>query len=325
MPVRVLTITVNPAIDQTIQVQKLVPGEVHRASSARLGAGGKGINVSSCLSRWGIRTRASGFLGRNNQAIFEEHFRRMEIEDLFIRLPGDTRTNIKIVDGALTTDINLPGPAPQKEDIARLERLAGGDLPPGTDMVILSGSLPPHCPPGLYKNLVRLFKARGCFVILDADGDALREALLPGVLPDCIKPNEKELSRWAGRELTKIEEIAETALELRRRGVFLSAVSMGPEGALFTGRDRVLHAAGEGNSALGTVGAGDAMVAGIAAALLERPLPDRPSGASGAALERAARLGTAFALAKLGSGGNPPEKSVIEEAAECRVDIRIFV
>ncbi|MDR1105591.1 MAG: hexose kinase [Treponema sp.] len=318
----VLTVTPNPAIDQTIRVEKFVPGEVHRASSVRLSAGGKGINVSACLSSWGIRTQAAGFLGRNNQAIFEDHFRRTETGDLFIRLPGDTRTNIKVVDGEGTTDINLPGPSPEAEDIRRLEKLAGEDLPPGTVMAVLSGSLPPLCPPDLYKNLARRFKNRGCFVILDADGQALREALLSDTLPHCVKPNKDELSRWAGREFSSLEEIAEAALDLRRRGVLLAAVSMGQDGALFAEGDCILHAAGKADCVSGTVGAGDAMAAGIAAALLER----RDGGNPENPLERTARLGTAFALAKLGSGGGEaPGRKAIEEAAEKVVIRELFL
>ncbi|MDR1421132.1 MAG: 1-phosphofructokinase family hexose kinase [Treponema sp.] len=317
-PPRVLTITVNPAIDETIRVEKLVPGEVHRASPAHLTAGGKGINVSACLSGWGTRTLAAGFLGRNNQAIFEDHLRRTETGDLFIRLPGDTRTNIKVVDGEGTTDINLPGPSLEAEDVRRLERLAGEELPPEIVMVIISGSLPWLCPADLYKNLVRLFKNRGCFVILDADGQALREALSSETLPDCIKPNNKELSRWAGRELSTTEEIAEAALDLCRRGVLLATVSMGARGVLFAGKDHIFHAAGEADCVFGTVGAGDAMVAGIAAALLEQwDLENPRPWESPVALQRMARLGTAFALAKLGSGGGEaPGRSVIEETAE---------
>ncbi|MDR1288151.1 MAG: 1-phosphofructokinase family hexose kinase [Treponema sp.] len=318
----VLTVTPNPAIDQTIRVEKFFPGEMHRASSVRLSAGGKGINVSACLSSWGIRTQAAGFLGRNNQAIFEDHFRRTETGDLFIRLPGDTRTNIKVVDKEGTTDINLPGPSPEAEDIRRLEKLAGEDLPPGTVMAVLSGSLPPFCSPDLYKNLVRLFKNRGCFVILDADGQALREALLSDTLPHCVKPNKNELSRWAGREFSSLEEIAEAALDLRRRGVLLTAVSMGQDGALFAEGDRILHAAGKADCVSGTVGAGDAMAAGIAAALLER----RDGRGTENPLERTARLGTAFALAKLGSGGGEaPGRKAIEEAAEKVVIRELFL
>ena len=110
--------------------------------------------------------------------------------------------------------------------------------------------------------------------------------------------------------MTSQEELLEAALELRRLGLSLVVVSMGENGALFAGKDRVLHALVEAPRVFSTVGAGDAMVAGIAAALLEGARP------KGDGLERIARLATAFAAAKLGaSGPNLPEKAAIEEMA----------
>ncbi|MDR2371382.1 MAG: 1-phosphofructokinase family hexose kinase [Treponema sp.] len=321
--IRVLTLTPNPAIDETIQVERLVPGEVHRASSVRRSAGGKGINVSSCLAGWGIKTRASGFLGRNNAEIFEDHFRLRGIEDAFIRLEGDTRTNIKITGGGNTTDINLPGASLGPEDPRRLLETAAG-LAGGVEIAILAGSLPPLCPPALYKDLTGRLRAEdpgsggrgagtgrpGCFVILDTDGEALREALAAGTLPSCIKPNERELSQWAGREFKDLPDMLRTVVQLRGRGIALIVVSMGRKGAVFAGKDRILRAWAETGPIFSTVGAGDAMVAGVAAALLEGALP------RGQSLERIARLGAAFAAAKLGSNGpDLPEKAFIEETA----------
>jgi 1-phosphofructokinase len=286
----------------------------------RRNAGGKGINVSSCLADWGIKTGTSGFLGRNNAEIFEEHFRLKGIEDAFIRLEGNTRTNIKIVDSGNTTDINLPGVSLGSEDPQRLLEKAA-DLAVGAEIAVLAGSLPSLCPPNLYKNLVSRIMAQGSgtserpstkrpFVILDADGEALREALSAEILPFCIKPNEKELSQWAGREFKDIPDMLRTVAELRSRGIALIVVSMGPKGALFAGKDRILQAWAETGTIFSTVGAGDAMVAGIAAALLEGVLPESQG------LERIARLGTAFAVAKLSSKGpDLPEKSAIEEMA----------
>jgi 1-phosphofructokinase len=308
---RVLTFTPNPAIDETIQVERLTPGEVHRASSVRRNAGGKGINVSSCLADWGIRTGASGFLGRDNAKIFENHFRLKGIEDAFIRLEGETRTNIKIV-GRDTTDINLPGISLGPGDPERLLEKASG-LAKGAEIAVLAGSLPPLCPQDLYGNLTGRLKAPasgGCFVILDADGEALREALSAETLPDCVKPNERELSRWAGREFKDLPDMLRTVARLRSLGITLIVVSMGHKGAVFAGKDQILKARAETGRIFSTVGAGDAMVAGIAAALLEGALPE------GQGLERIARLGTAFAVTKLGSNGSgSPERAFIEKTA----------
>ena len=108
---QVLTITLNPAIDQTIPVQKLIPGEVHRATGHSSTPGGKGIGVSIILASLGVRTTATGWLGADNDSLFVQAFERNGIKDAMVRLPGNTRTNVKIVDNEAgeSTDVNLPG------------------------------------------------------------------------------------------------------------------------------------------------------------------------------------------------------------------------
>ena len=107
----IVTVTLNPAIDQTITVEHLRLGSVQRAQAVQFNAGGKGVNVASCLADWGMPVVAAGILGAANAAPFEALFAAKGIADRFIRAPGETRTNIKIADvvTGTTTDINLPG------------------------------------------------------------------------------------------------------------------------------------------------------------------------------------------------------------------------
>ena len=288
---RVLTVTLNPAIDETITVDRLVPGTVHRARDLRRNAGGKGVNVASCLSDWGIRTTAFGLLGAQNAAPFEALFAAGAIEDRFGRLPGTTRVNLKIVDADDTTDINLGGLPVRAEDVATLaaqvEELAGPDT-----LAVLAGSLPPGCPPSIYADLVTRLRARGARVLLDSSGDPLSQALAAPVLPQCLKPNRHELSEWSGDRLDDLADVLRVATRLRDRGAELIVVSLGADGALFVSDDGAVLAHLAAPSVVSTVGAGDAMVAGLAAAMAE-----------GASLERTARLATAFAVAKLGLAG----------------------
>ncbi|RBG36633.1 PfkB family carbohydrate kinase, partial [Xanthomonas oryzae] len=111
MSLQAITVTLNPAIDQTIQLEHLQPGAVHRASSVRNDAGGKGINVAACLADWGSQVAALGVLGVGNAGVFEALFRERDIADHCQRVAGETRTNLKLVDARSndTTDINLPG------------------------------------------------------------------------------------------------------------------------------------------------------------------------------------------------------------------------
>ena len=129
-------------------------------------------------------------------------------------------------------------------------------------------------------------------VLLDTSGDALADALAGPALPWAIKPNRDELAEWAGQPLNTVRHIAAQAQRLREQGLGLVAVSMGEQGALFATEHGVLHAQLPATAVTSTVGAGDAMVAGIAAALAEQ-----------ADTERVARLAVAFAVAKLGLAG----------------------
>jgi 1-phosphofructokinase len=110
----------NPAVDLTIKLDKLRPGEVHRAETSSIRAGGKGVNVSTNIAGYGIDNTASGFLGSGNADIFERHLLNMNIRNDFVRVEGVNRTNIKIVDAAGTTDVNLNGLSVSQRDMNKL-------------------------------------------------------------------------------------------------------------------------------------------------------------------------------------------------------------
>ena len=307
---RVHTLTLNPAIDETITLDALVPGQVHRARGVRQNAGGKGINVASCLADWAVPVSAHGLLGRDNAAPFEALFAAKPITDGMVRVDGATRVNLKLVDAHDTTDINLDGLAVTDETLATVLDALAASAAPG-DMVVLAGSLPPGCPPDCYATLVARLRGQGAHVLLDASGDPLTRALAAPVLPHVIKPNRDELAAWAGEPLADMAALLAAARALQARGVAKVVVSMGSEGALFVNGDGALHARlplpplGPLGVA-STVGAGDAMVAGIAAAHV-----------AGLGLAETARLATAFAVAKLGMAGpNLPERGGVEALAQ---------
>lgn len=297
----IFTVTLNPAIDQTVMLDRLEVGAVHRARKVRQNAGGKGVNVASCLADWGTPVEAHGLLGADNSAFFDALFAAKAIGDQMIRIPGSTRVNLKIVDDAGTTDINMAGIAidanvahEMTEGLRR--RVQAGDL------VILAGSLPPGARPDLYAEITAIAKRAGARVLLDTSGTPWRLALAANILPDAVKPNRHELSEWLGRPVETREDLMKAVDRVRADGVGLVVISAGEDGALFASDEGALTARLRVGDLASTVGAGDAMVAGIAAALAE-----------GATLERIARLSTAFAVAKLGMAGpNLPELATVQ-------------
>lgn len=300
----IATVTVNPAIDETVLLERLCPGHVHRAAGVRFDVGGKGVNVAACLADFGLKPVVTGYLGADNARIFEQLFKARGIDDRFVRYEGATRTNIKIVDEKGTTDINLAGNPVNAEKENELLCVLDGFASPQW-LVIMSGSLAPQMPVDYYVQTSARLKAKGASVIVDCSGEALQALLGAQTLPYAIKPNENELSQWAGRALKTVDDILPVARALNIKGLKLVTVSMGANGALFVTKDKAVHAALKAKAVESTVGAGDAMVAGIAAAICE-----------GGDLNRIARLSTAFAVGRLSQKGPAlPGKQEIENLA----------
>lgn len=307
-PFDVATVTLNPAIDRTISVNGLAPGAVNRASIIGDRPGGKGVNVAAALAAHGHRTAALGFLGRDNDSIFTRFFAELGLHDAFIRLPGETRTGLKIVDPVRreTTDLNFPGLTPAPADIAALvQQVDTVD----TRWCVLAGSLPPGVSASFYADCVTRLKARGILVAVDTSGEALRAASVAA--PDILKPNIHELAALTGRELPDEPAILAAARDLIRGGVGLVAVSRGANGACFVTANEVLHARPPAIAVQSTVGAGDAMVAGIVAGRL-RNLP----------LDEIARLATAFSLHALTRATPVGDAHASIEAFARRVELR---
>ncbi|TDR81949.1 1-phosphofructokinase [Paludibacterium purpuratum] len=306
MKVPVITVTLNPAIDQTIRLQALAHGAVNLALGVDSHPGGKGVNVASCLADGGTPVVATGILGRDNLEPFTKLFLDKGIDNRFTLQPGSTRVNIKLVtaDDHSTTEINLPGATVLPTTFAAwLERM--GELGEPGRFVVLSGSLPGGLPDDCYAALCARLAAERAYVVLDTSGEPLCRALAGTTLPYCIKPNRHELAQWAGRELPTLNDVIEEAHRLYCRGVCQVVVSLAEQGALFVGAPGVWHARMPALAPMSTVGAGDALLAGWLAAQH-----------AGRDWEAAIRLAMAFASGKLTRiGPHLPDRATIEQLA----------
>lgn len=292
-PGAVVTVTLNPAIDQTLSIPGFAAGRVNRVAESRSDAGGKGVNVATVLADLGVEVIATGFLGADNAAVFASHFARKNIADRFLRIAGSTRVGIKIVDERTrqTTDVNFPGLSPSPEEIDELLELVAALAAPDR-WFVLSGSVPPAVPKGVYATLIDSVHGKGGRVLLDTSGPPLREAL--SKRPEVIKPNVDELAELSSSTLGTPGAVRAAAEALLERGVEQVVVSMGGDGAVFVERGHALLARPPRVSVRSTVGAGDAMVAGIVAAMLD-----------GLPLEEVARTATAagaYAVTQAGAG-----------------------
>jgi len=281
---RIATVTINPAIDMTITLAEFQPGTVNRAKATRSDPGGKAVNVASFLADRGLDVTVSGFLGADNQESFVRLFARKGIRDEFIRVEGETRVNVKLMDAAKqeTTDINSAGVPPSKEqETALVKKIA--DLCEKVDVFVLSGNIHTESSVDIYADLIKVIKQQGKLVILDTSGKALAAAL--PYAPDIVKPNDVELAEYVGHPLEDQNAIIAAAKDMLGIGIGMVVVSMGGDGALFVTPDQIVLAVPPKVEIKTTVAAGDALVAGMIASM-----------ARGYNLIETAKWATAFSL-----------------------------
>jgi len=256
----ITSICMNPSFDKTVEVDTLVLGEVNRIRTSRRDMGGKGINVAVVAQRLGLNCQCIGVMGEDGSARLEAMLEKEGMQHAFMTVPGSVRTNTKIVsrDGKGVTELNEPG-APMDEaqlkaffDLAR-EKTADSRY------AVLTGSLPPGCPLGTYRNLMLALEGVNC--ILDVGGKELE--LGAEAHPFLIKPNLSELEATLGLELRTLRSIRDAALIFLRKGVQHVVVSMGSMGAMYVSKEKTLFAPALRVEARSTVGAGDAMVGGL--------------------------------------------------------------
>lgn len=258
----IYTVTLNPSLDYTVELERLHPGALNRAQAEKLRPGGKGINVALMLSQLGQPVRALAFAaGHTGQMLAGQLAEAGLPAELLWARDGMTRINVKIMAGA-ETEINGRGPVLGPVDIQRLiSRL--GKLEAG-DWMVLAGNLPAGLPADSYARLLEPLTARGVRAVVDAEGESLVAAL--AARPFLIKPNRPELEALAKRALSTREDLLDAARMLQERGASNVLVSLGGEGAaLLTETGQSLFCPAPQGAVQSTVGAGDSMVAGFLA------------------------------------------------------------
>lgn len=258
----ITTVTANPAIDRTIVVENLKTGSVNRVVRSRVDAGGKGINVAKNLKNFGNDVTALGLIGPNGQYIVD-CLNELGIKSHFIRIKNDTRTNIKISD-LLTmenTDINEAGPEVSKYEL-NLFKMSIFEHSLKSDVLVLSGSLPGGVSKYFYADVIKDLRGKGVKILLDAD----KEALLHGIAqkPHMIKPNIHELEEITGKVFNTVEDVVKEGEKLNASGIPIVAVSMGDRGSVVITDENIYIVKAVKVDIKGTVGAGDAFVAGFA-------------------------------------------------------------
>ncbi|MGW3462057.1 1-phosphofructokinase [Streptomyces olivaceoviridis] len=257
----ILTVTPNPSLDRTYEVQALKRGEVIRAGTERMDPGGKGVNVSRAVAAAGRRTVAVLPLGGAPGALVAELLHAQGIEVAPVPVVGATRSNIALAeaDGVLTK-INAPGPelsGPEQELLLDTVRSQSRDA----DWIACCGSLPRGLVPSWYADVVTRAHAGGARIALDTSGRALLEALR--ARPDVVKPNAEELAEAVARPLTTVGDALKAAEEVRGMGARAVLASLGADGQLLVSDDGAWFGSARVSAVRSNVGAGDASLAGF--------------------------------------------------------------
>lgn len=268
---KILTVTLNPAVDKTYTTHNVVVGHVNRMRTAERIAGGKGVNVTKILRQYGCEVAATGFLGGYSGRFIAEELEKRGAQCCFVQISEETRSNMNIVaDDGYVTEILEPGPKIAEEELARFmgqyEMLLDG-----CGLVILSGSAARGIGTDIYAELTRLAADKRVPVYLDSSGESLKLGIQSksGARPELIKPNWKELEYIMGHKIRDREEIIEAAGFLHREGILRVIVSMGSKGLISVTGDGVYFAKAEGIRAVNTVGCGDSVVASYAIAAVK--------------------------------------------------------
>lgn len=293
----VYTVTFNPAIDYVVHTGEMKLGATNRSEWEEMYFGGKGINVSIVLRELGINSKALGFTAGFTGEAIEKGLADMGIDTDFVRLDkGNSRINVKIR-STEETELNGQGPDISDKAIAvlfeKLDKLSDGDS------LILAGSVPSTLPSDIYERILERLSHKKIRVIVDAT-----KALLLNVLkykPFLIKPNDHELGEMFGVELKTDEEIEKYARKLQEMGAVNVLISMAGDGAMLIDEFGKKHRCGVCRGTVkNSVGAGDSMVAGFTAGLLNGDY------------EYALKLGTAAGGATAFSDGLATKEKIAE-------------
>lgn len=258
----IYTVTLNPSIDYTVELDKLTAGSLNRCREDYITFGGKGLNVSAILSELGIPTKALGFCAGSTGRLIAEQLSAAGIESDLVELSsGNSRINVKIK-AQEETEINAKGPDISHEELEqffeKLSQVTDGDT------LVLAGSIPESVSDDIYEQILSRLSDKSIRTVVDAQGKLLANVLR--FEPFLIKPNIFELENLFGESISSDEQVTELARSLRSAGARNVLVSMGQNGSLLVDSNYVVHRLGvcSGN-VVSSVGAGDSMVAGFLA------------------------------------------------------------
>lgn len=266
----ILSITANPSVDISYNIENLKIDDVNRVELVNKDAGGKGIHVSYVLNELGEKVINSGFVGGKLGEFIEKRLDERRISHDFIKLDDETRNCIAIIHDNKQTEILEKGPKigleKEKEFLAHLEKLSKN-----IEIINISGSLPKGLDASFYQKIIKFAKENKIFVSLDTSGNTLKEIVKGEIKPDLIKPNETEIKDIIEKEFPENEEEIRKIFEKSPlKDIPYVIVSQGKDGALFKIKNKIYKAKVPKVKAINPVGSGDSTLAGALSAIYNK-------------------------------------------------------
>jgi 1-phosphofructokinase/tagatose 6-phosphate kinase len=263
----IITVTLNAALDKTLEVPNFRPGRRHRTVDQQTMPGGKGVNIARAIKRLGQPVIATGLAGGATGTRIVEALNDHAILNSFVRVREESRTNTAVLDPTtgVHTEINERGPAVSARELELFrEKLLY--LAKGASICVFAGSLPRGIEPDVYAGLIRDVSKLGVTTMLDTEGEPLRLAVRAE--PDVVSPNELEAEELVGHEFTSVDDRAQAVVEIARLGAG-EAIMTVPDGCyaqvLEGGVPTIYRVTVDEQEARSRIGSGDAFLAGYVA------------------------------------------------------------
>jgi 1-phosphofructokinase family hexose kinase len=264
----IITVTLNAALDKTLEVPNFTPGRRHRTVDQTTMAGGKGVNIARAIKRLGQPVIATGLAGGSTGSRIVEALNDEAILNGFVRIREESRTNTAVLDPTtgLHTEVNERGPSVSVQELELFrEKLLY--LAKGASICVFAGSLPRGMDADVYAGLIRELRRLGVATMIDTEGEPLRLAMRAD--PAVVSPNELEAEELVGHEFNDGDDRAQAVAEMTRLGA-AEAIMTVPDGCyahvLEGGVPALYRVRVEEQEARSSIGSGDAFLAGYVAA-----------------------------------------------------------
>jgi 1-phosphofructokinase family hexose kinase len=267
----VVTLTINPAIDRTLSVDRLAFEDRSYINSSRESAGGRGINAARVLHSFGGEALAVLTSGGDSGKRLENYLRCCDFRFASVPIAKEIRTNLIVTDRqGLTVSLNETGPEISKAELTAVERVIR-DLLPQATWLMVCGSLPPGVPPAFYEKIIGMARLKKVKTLLDAGGAELEAGM--EARPTVVTPNQHEAEHLLGRALLTRTHYVEAAQKIRAMGSDSVLLSAGSRGAVGAFREGLFEVSPPRVDAVCPIGAGDALAAGYVWAIGKKSKP----------------------------------------------------